>query len=203
MPRATSSLCSSGRTHRRAEARATLRDVTERFAEVKSRTSVDNLLRTVQQHHVQLSALADTKASLIITISSIVLTIALSRAGDPQLRAALLTLAVACLLALLLAIVAVLPTFAPTKRGRSRNLLFFGHFSDLSEEEYLDQMERVLVSDPTLYDTALRDIYALGTYLYRKKYRFLRMAYVALLTGFILATVVEVYVVWHLEILPR
>jgi hypothetical protein len=166
---------------------------------VRSRTSVDNLLRTVQQHHVQLSALADTKASLIITISSIVLTIALSRAGDPQLRAALLTLAMACLLALLLAIVAVLPTFAPTrtmsKSLATRNLLFFGHFSTMSEEAFLDEMERVLLTDAVLYETALRDIYALGTYLYRKKYRFLRMAYVALLTGFILATVVEVFVI--------
>ena len=93
----------------------------ERFSEVRSRPSVDQLLRTVQQHHVHLSAMADTKAGPIITISSIVLTIALSRAGDPQLRAALLTLAMACLLALLLAIFAVLPTFAPLgKTVRSR-----------------------------------------------------------------------------------
>jgi hypothetical protein len=165
----------------------------QRFEGVESRTSVDNLLRTVQQHHVQLSTLADTKASLIITISSIVLTISLSRAGDPSLRAALLTLAVACLLALLLAIFAVLPTFAPGKQV-SRNLLFFGHFGALSEDEFLDEMERVMKSDALLYETALRDIYSLGTYLYRKKFRYLRMAYVALLTGFILATIVEVWV---------
>lgn len=172
----------------------------ERFADVRPRTSVDQLLRTVQQHHVHLSALADTKAGLIITISSIVLTISLSRAGDPQLRAALLTLAVACLLALLLAIFAVLPTFAPRKaRGGvvQRNLLFFGHFATLSEEEFLDEMEHVIQDDPLLYETALRDIYALGTYLYRKKYRLLRMSYVALVTGFILATCVEVFVVWR------
>jgi hypothetical protein len=165
----------------------------QRFEGVQSRASVDNLLRTVQQHHVQLSTLADTKASLIITISSIVLTISLSRAGDPSLRAALLTLAVACLLALLLAIFAVLPTFA-SRRSGARNLLFFGHFGPLTEDEFLDEMERVLATDALLYETALRDIYSLGTYLYRKKFRYLRMAYVALLTGFILATVVEVWV---------
>lgn len=169
----------------------------QRFESIKSRGSVDYLLRTVQQHHVQLSALADTKASLIITISSIVLTISLSRAADPALRAALLTLAVACLLALLLAIFAVLPTFAPrgVRRGNApRNLLFFGHFGPLTEDQFLDEMERVMATDALLYETALRDIYSLGTYLYRKKFRYLRMAYVALLTGFILATVVEVWV---------
>ncbi len=169
----------------------------ERFSEVRPRPSVDQLLRTVQQHHVHLSALADTKAGLIITISSIVLTIALSRAGDPQLRAALLTLAMACLLALLLAIFAVLPTFAPRRSKGGpvrRNLLFFGHFAALSEEEFLDEMEKVITDDTLLIETALRDIYALGIYLYRKKYRLLRMSYVALVTGFILATMVEVFV---------
>src|SRR5437899_11654456 len=91
------------------------------FDGVKGRSSVDNLLRTAQQHHVQLSLMADTKASILITISSIVLTISLSRSGDPQLRPALLTLAAACLISLLLAIVAVLPTFAgPRANSRSR-----------------------------------------------------------------------------------
>jgi len=52
-----------------------------RFAGVTARTSVDNLLRTAQQHHVSLSLMADTKASILITISSIVLTVALSRSG--------------------------------------------------------------------------------------------------------------------------
>ena len=170
----------------------------DRFSEVRPRPSVDQLLRTVQQHHVHLSALADTKAGLIITISSIVLTIALSRAADPQLRAALLTLAMACLLALLLAIFAVLPTFAPRRGSKGgavrRNLLFFGHFAALSEEEFLDEMEKVISDDTLLIESALRDIYALGIYLYKKKYRLLRMSYVALVTGFILATLVEVIV---------
>lgn len=184
--------------HHNSEAGYTARMTQERFAGVRPRTSVDQLLRTVQQHHVHLSALADTKAGLIITISSIVLTIALSRAGDPQLRAALLTLAAACLLALLLAIFAVVPAFAPRRlRGGvvKRNLLFFGHFASLTEEEFLDEMEKVMEDDPKLYETALRDIYALGTYLYRKKYRLLRYAYVALVAGFILATIVEIVVV--------
>ena len=163
-----------------------------RFDGFGSRPSVDAVLGRVHQHHVQLSALADTKASLLITISSIVLTIALTRASDPIVRPAVFTLAGAALLSLLLAIVAVLPTFAG---GRDRrNLLFFGHFGPMSEEEFLDTMHKTMANDQILYETALRDIYSLGKYLYEKKYRFLRYAYVALLAGFILATVVEVYV---------
>jgi hypothetical protein len=164
---------------------------------VAPRSSVDNLLRTAQQHHVQLSVMADTKASILITISSIVLTIALSRASDPQLRPALLTLAAACLISLLLAIIAVLPSFA-RRNTAQRNILFFGHFAQMTDEEYRDEMEHILSSDALVYETAVRDIHSLGVYLYKKKYRFLRFAYVALLAGFILATVVEAWFYWRI-----
>jgi pycsar effector protein len=168
------------------------------FAGIKPRSSVDNLLRTVQQHHVQLSVMADMKANILITISSILLTIALARADDPHLRPGLLTLAAACLISLVLAIIAVVPTFA---RGSSRsarpNLLFFGHFASMTEDEYFREMEETLSSDPHLYEVAVRDIHSLGVYLYRKKFRFLRFAYVALLFGFIIATIVEAAFYWR------
>lgn len=168
----------------------------EPFAGVRARTSADYVLRTIQQHHVQLSTMADTKASILITISSIVLTIALSRSNDPRLRPALLTIALSSLISLLLAIVAVLPVFT-RRRGANPNLFFFGHFASMSQEEFVAAMARTLASDEALYAAAARDIYALGVYLYRKKYRFLRLAYIALLSGFIIATAVEGWVVWQ------
>lgn len=169
--------------------------MSERFADVHARSSVDNLLRTVQQHHVQLSLMADTKASILITISSIVCTIALSRSGEPHLRPALMTIAVSSLISLLLAIVAVLPTFGRPRHG-SMNILFFGHFAPMSEDEYMNELHTIVADDSVLYEAAVRDIHSLGVYLYRKKYRFLRFAYVALLAGFIIATVVEAWVVF-------
>ena len=162
------------------------------FKEVRQRPNVDLILRTAQQQHMALSTMADTKASILITVSSIVLTIALSRSGDPQLRAALLTLACACLFSLVLAIIAVLPAFGKTK-GR-RNFLFFGHFADMTEDEFMAAIEQIVTTDEGVYEAVVRDIYSLGVFLYRKKYRFIRYAYIALLTGFILATIVEVYV---------
>jgi hypothetical protein len=168
----------------------------QRFAGVRARSSVDNVLRTIQQHHVQLSVMADTKASILITISSIVLTIALSRSENPALRPALLTIAVSSLISLLLAIVAVLPTFR-RRRNMSANLFFFGHFASMSETEFMEALERTLESDEALYTAAARDIHSMGVYLFRKKYRFLRLAYIALLTGFIIATAVEAWVVWR------
>ena len=165
------------------------------FAGVHARSSVDNVLRTIQQHHVQLSVMADTKASILITISSIVLTLALSRSDIPRLRPALLTIAVSSLISLLLAIVAVLPTFK-RRREAKPNLFFFGHFASMSEADFMSELARALESDDALYTAAARDIHSMGVYLFRKKYRFLRLAYIALLSGFVIATAVEGWVVW-------
>jgi hypothetical protein len=166
------------------------------FASTRMRSSVDNLLRSAQQHHVQLSVMADMKAGMLITISSIVVTVALSQSGLGKFRPALFTLAGACLVALLLAVIAILPTFSAPNKGRPApfNLLFFGHFATLSEEEYMREMEAALADDAMVYQIAIRDIHSLGVYLYKKKFRYLRYAYAALIGGFVLAAIVEMVV---------
>ena len=149
----------------------------ELFAPVPERNTADNFLRTTQQHHVALSSMADTKANIIITCSSIVL-----------------TLGGFTLLALLLAILAVLPKYLPLKLQGEKippnfNLLFFGHFSELPRERYLEEMARVMMPDGSLYATWAADIYSLGSYLGHHKYRYLRLSYLSFLAGFVLACV--------------
>lgn len=164
------------------------------YADIPERNTADNVLRTAQQHHVQLSTMADTKANIIITVSSIVLTLSLGRLNDPELRTGVLILAGFTLVALLLAILAVLPKYRPIRlRDQTLppnfNLLFFGHFAELSRERYLSEMNRVLMPDGTPYSTWAADIYSLGTYLAHHKYRYLRYSYLFFLAGFVLACV--------------
>lgn len=162
------------------------------YAQIPERNTSDNVLRTAQQHHVQLSAMADTKANIIITVSSIVLTLSLGRLTDPELRVSVLILAGFTLVALLLAILAVLPKYRPIRLKDDElpahfNLLFFGHFAELSRERYLAEMNKVLMPDGTPYKTWVVDLYSLGTYLSHHKYRYLRYSYLFFLAGFILA----------------
>jgi hypothetical protein len=51
---------------------------------VPERNTGDVILRTTQQHHVQLSVMADTKANILITVSSIILTLILGKIERPQ-----------------------------------------------------------------------------------------------------------------------
>ncbi|MBS0589246.1 MAG: hypothetical protein JSR65_01245 [Proteobacteria bacterium] len=170
----------------------------ELFADIPERNPADVLLRTTQQHHVSLSVMADTKASIVITVSSVVLTLGLGKLNDADLRYSVLTLDIFTLLALLLAILAVLPKYRPhTSIGTALppgfNLLFMGHFSGLSRERFLAEMASVLRTDGSTYCAMSNDIYSLGTYLAQHKYRYLRFAYLSFLTGFVLAVMVQVW----------
>ncbi|MBL8297057.1 MAG: hypothetical protein JNN30_01810 [Rhodanobacteraceae bacterium] len=164
-----------------------------RFAQVPERNTSDNILRTAQQHHVHLSAMADTKANIIITVSSIVLTLSMGRLGEPGLRVAVLILIGFTLIALLLAILAVLPKYRPLRLDSDVlpshfNLLFFGHFSEISRDRFLEEMAHTLQPGGTIYETQAKDLYSLGLYLARHKYRYLRLSYLFFLAGFVLAS---------------
>ena len=162
------------------------------FAQVPERNTGDALLRTAQQHHVALSSMADTKANIIITVSSIVLTLSLGRIGDPDLRGSVIILAVFTLAALLLAILAVLPKHRALKLDgetlpRDFNLLFFGHFAELPRERFLGEVARAMKADGSIYFTMANDLYSIGWYLAHRKYRYLRYSYLFFLAGFVLA----------------
>ncbi len=168
------------------------------YAQIPERNTSDVILRTTQQHHVALSSMADTKANIIITVSSIVLTLIFGKLDQPELRTVVLVLTVFTLLALLLAILAVLPKYRPlkltsTELPKNFNLLFFGHFAELSRDRYLAEIARTLAPGGTIYEAMANDIFSLGYYLAHHKYRYLRLSYLSFLTGFILASAIELW----------
>jgi hypothetical protein len=170
----------------------------ELFADIPERNTGDALLRTTQQHHVSLSVMADTKASIVITVSSIVLTLSLGKLHDPGLRYSVLILDSFTLLALLLAVLAVLPKYRPFKLATTElppgfNLLFMGHFAGLSRERFLAEIANSLKTDGSVYCAMANDIYSLGTYLAEHKYRYLRFAYLSFLAGFVLALLAQAW----------
>src|ERR671913_83003 len=66
------------------------------------------------------------------------------------------------------AVAAVLPAIR-ARKDAPLNLLFFGSFTGLGEEEYLDRLTERLRSDDSIYRTMGRDIYQNGLVLARKK----------------------------------
>jgi hypothetical protein len=139
-----------------------------------------HLVRTVQQIHVQLSAMADQKASILMGATFVIFTITIGQARGGQAPLPLLILGAAAFFSAAFAVLAILPA---TRAPGTLNLLFFGSFTQLDEAEYIERVLEMLGSDETVYRTMLHDLYQNGMVLERKKYRLLGYAYRIFLTG--------------------
>jgi hypothetical protein len=144
-----------------------------------------HLVRTTQQINVQMSQMADQKASILMGATFVVFTISVGQASRGDFPLALMVLAISAFLSALCAIAAVLPSIRPPRRGAPDrdNVLFFGVFAQLSEDEYADRVLAALRSDETVFRTMLRDTWQNGVVLQRKKYRYLGYAYRIFLAG--------------------
>ncbi len=148
--------------------------------------AIDYMLRTTQQHHVQLSLMADQKANIMIASTSILLTFSFANFKQQNLFWGFLALFMFAFASLILAVLAVMPRLHHHQSG-SMNPLFFGDFSAMSLDEYRGVMNEVMASDRSTYDALVADIHALGTTLRDRKYRFLTLSYRTFLVGIITA----------------
>ena len=168
---------------------------------------VHNLLVTAQSGHLALSEMADSKASILMGATFVVFTLAVgqARAGEGALAMPLTILATFSFLSALLAVSAVLPRVgkAPPvvyKDGKDHsNILFFGRFSQMDEDDYIAAVKSRLRSEEDIYETMLRDTYQNGIVLARRKYRYLAYAYRLFVAGLTLTFVafgVEMATMW-------
>ena len=139
-------------------------------------------VRTAQQIHVALSQMADQKANMLLAATFLVFTIAIGQARDTAEPLPLVILGIGAFFSAVLSIMAVMPaTHFPT--GGRLNILFFGSFEKIGEEEYLETMLREIRSEEGFLTLMARDLYQNGVVLARKKYRLLGYAYRTFLVG--------------------
>jgi hypothetical protein len=153
-----------------------------------------HLVRTALQANLTLGQMADQKASILMGATFVVFTLSVGQASRGPVPHALLVLGAAALVSALLAILALMPSVGVPEGevGDGDNLLFFGVYARLSEEEFAARVIPLLDSDETIYRAMLRDMHQNGRVLARKKYRLLGYAYRAFLAGLILTVVVFV-----------
>ena len=134
----------------------------------EDRTAVDNILRINHGNQMRLGLMADAKAYIMITVSSIVFSVTIANLDNEVMKWPLLTFACGCFFTLLFAIFAIIPkTNYPKVKGSEEidrdspwfNPLFFGHFAHLPIEEYKEDYAQTLMTDDKVYDALAGDIY--------------------------------------------
>ena len=143
-----------------------------------------HLMRTAQMSTLKLSQMADQKASILLGATFLVFSLSVSRALTGQMPVSLMILASFSFASSLCAVMAVLPKVGrPDGKVQNRNLIFFGHYTWMDEDEWTEELLARLETDRTVFETMAHDMYQNGQVLAGKKYRFLALAYKVFMIG--------------------
>ncbi|WP_229311438.1 Pycsar system effector family protein [Larkinella rosea] len=160
----------------------------------KPERGIETMFRMTSQNHFQLSAMADNKANIMISVNTIIVSLIISiliRKLEewPQLVIPTVMLTASCLAATIFAILATRPNVSGGRfskediHQKQANLLFFGNFHKMDLVDYEWGMKEMMNDSDFLYSSMTRDIYYLGKVL-GKKYRLLRFSYTIFMFGF-------------------
>ncbi|MDX1461013.1 MAG: DUF5706 domain-containing protein [Xanthomonadales bacterium] len=142
---------------------------------------------------MSLSELADSKANIMITVCSILLSLAVAKLEAGELVIPIAAFSICTVPALIFAILTVMPSAGAEQKPVDHpsklphfNPLFFMHASLVPMGEFEKEFEKVMCDAPTYYRHMARDIYIAGSVLRTKKYRYLRWSYQSLMAGIVL-----------------
>lgn len=161
-----------------------------------SSRGIETMFRTSYRVNMDLSALADTKANIMITINGLMLSVLLGAISskidaNPWLLYPTTVLLLACLISLVFAVLSARPRVQSDPvtledvRENAANILFFGNFANMERDDFLTGMKELMENSDSLYQNMILDIYGLGSVL-RKKYRLLRFSYTVFMIGLII-----------------
>jgi predicted metal-dependent HD superfamily phosphohydrolase len=163
----------------------------------KTERGIETMFRTTAKNHLDLSSMADTKANILITINSLIISIVLSLLirkleETPELLIPTVMIMLVCVVTIVFGVIATRPkinsgVFTPEDvKQKKVNLLFFGNFYSMSLKDYEWGMQQMMNDREYLYGSMIADIYYLGKVLERK-YRYIRLAYNIFMYGLVVS----------------
>jgi predicted metal-dependent HD superfamily phosphohydrolase len=163
---------------------------------------IETMFRLTSKNHFTLSAIADNKASTLISISALIISIIVSvlvrkLQEDPSLIIPTVMILITLMGTIIYAVLSTRPkvtSFTISREDitqRKGNLLFFGNFINMPVEDYEWGIKELMEDRDYLYNNLIRDIYYLGVVL-GKKYRFLRFAYNIFMYGLIVSVILYI-----------
>ena len=183
-----------------------------------SSRGVETMFRTSYRVHMDLSSLADTKANIMISINGLIISITIASISpkidaNPWLLIPTSILLLACLASMVNAILAARPRVnssiidLESFKRKKGNLLFFGHYTSLEEDDFVDGMTDLMENQEAIYYNMIRDIYGIGSVL-ETKFRLLQRAYTTFMWGLtmgilgFIAVYIWVVLVYEVETFP-
>lgn len=174
---------------------------------------IETMFRSAYRVQMDLTGLADNKANMMISINGIIISIIIAAVApkldtNPWLLLPTTLFLLGNLVSIVYAILAARPrvssdpiTLQDLEHSKG-NILFFGDFANLKEEDFSEAMFELIQDRTVLYETMIRNIYGLGSVL-RKKFALLQAAYIAFMLALILGVFSFIGVfIWILQQAP-
>ncbi len=160
---------------------------------------VDSMFKLTARNQINLSAIADNKSNILISLNGIIISLGLAGLAsnynnEPALIWPIMIFIIFSLSTIILAILSTRPTVPKGKftqddiKQQKVNLLFFGNFFNMELDEYEWAINEMIDNDLYLYATMTKDQYSLGKIL-AKKYKLLRWAYNVFMVGLIVSVI--------------
>lgn len=158
------------------------------------RQQLDHMLRETRIHLIMFSQMADTKANILLSISSVLLSISLAKVADPRFTASIVILVGFLLITIFLALMTVIPKVQGFRHKKysiddpNYSPLFFGNYVDVPYDEYVKDLEEIMNDADRSYEVMVKEIYYSGVYLVKSKYKYIRSSYIFFFAGLIVST---------------
>lgn len=152
--------------------------------------------KTALRNHINLSAVADRKANIMLSVNALIVTVALPilinyMQSIPNLQIPTIILAIVGLSSMLFATLSTRPISMPGRTSvedidnNKSNLFFFGNFHKMDYEEYEAGVKKVIASSEMVDQSVIRDLFFSGKAVGRK-FDYLRICYNLFMYGMIL-----------------
>lgn len=161
--------------------------------------TIETMFKTTSVNSQRLSSQADTKAHIMISVNSIIISVLLGvvvRKIDeyPHLTIPVLLILMVSLVTIIFSILATRPNIKNRQfteddvKENKINMLFFGNFFTMDFERYSNTMLQMMSEKDNLYMSMLRNIYEQGIVL-AHKYKMLKISYNVFMYGLIISVI--------------
>jgi len=163
----------------------------------------ETLFRVSARNQIELIAIADNKANIIIGINVMLITLIIATFGSNfefdgslvksrmELLIPFSILLLCCLISAIYSMLAAKPHIIKSKEGNGTSKLFFQNFYRESLDEYKEDMYKILGSRQLTYDQMIIDMYNNGIVL-QAKYNLLSKSYNVFMFGQVVTVVAYV-----------
>lgn len=154
---------------------------------------LQTLFRTLSRNHYNLIKMIDNKASILLTINSIIISIILGASfmikdlDINHINSHAVIIFRFSIASMVIALIAMLPhKYRNTKVSGHKGSLYAGNFSRMSLDEYRAEMKRIMANGHSIYNEMIDDLYFLGKAI-NIKHKLLLASFVVFIAGLLVA----------------